>query len=70
MCYMKDMIVKSTIKEEREFHLQIIFDQVRRYNMRLNLEKCNFGVRAMNSEVLFSQYFNTTYLRVNFTYRK
>ncbi|MCH84826.1 hypothetical protein A2U01_0005663, partial [Trifolium medium] len=43
---MDDMIVKSALEVEHEAHLNVVFNKVRRYNMRLNPEKCTFGIKA------------------------
>jgi hypothetical protein len=42
--YMDDMIVKSQLEVDHAAHLRRVFEQTRKYNMRLNLEKCTFGV--------------------------
>ena len=44
--YMDDMIVKSQQEVDHAAHLKRVFEQTRKYNMRLNLEKCTFGVQA------------------------
>ncbi|CAJ2645078.1 unnamed protein product [Trifolium pratense] len=44
--YMDDMIVKSPEELDHVVHLRKVFEQARKYNMRFNLEKCTFGVRA------------------------
>jgi hypothetical protein len=44
--YMDDMIVKSQLEVDHATHLRRVFEQTRKYNMRLNLEKCTFGVQA------------------------
>jgi len=44
--YMDDMIVKSQQEVDQYAHLMRVFEQTRKYNMRLNLEKCTFGVQA------------------------
>ncbi|XP_019414564.1 PREDICTED: uncharacterized protein LOC109326326 [Lupinus angustifolius] len=44
--YMDDMIAKSLPGEEHVAILESIFQQLRKYNMRLNLEKCTFRVEA------------------------
>ena len=44
--YMDDMIVKSEQEIDHTAHLKRVFEQARKYNMRLNPEKCTFGVRA------------------------
>ncbi|GAU22605.1 hypothetical protein TSUD_135050 [Trifolium subterraneum] len=44
--YMDDMIVKSEEEIDHTVHLKRVFDQVRKFNMRFNPEKCTFGVKA------------------------
>ena len=44
--YIDDMVVKSLETEDHLKHLQETFDVLRRYNMKLNPEKCAFGVRS------------------------
>jgi len=44
--YMDDMIVKSQQEVDHAAHLKRVFEQTRKYNMRLNPEKCTFGVQA------------------------
>jgi hypothetical protein len=44
--YMDDMIVKSKQEIDHAAHLKRVFEQTRKYNMRLNPEKCIFGVQA------------------------
>ena len=44
--YMDDMIVKSQQEVDHATHLKRVFEQTRKYNMRLNPEKCTFGVQA------------------------
>jgi len=38
--YMDDMIVKSQQEVDHATHLKRVFEQTRKYNMRLNPEKC------------------------------
>ena len=44
--YMDDMVVKSDSFDQHLDDLTEIFAQLRRYNMRLNLSKCVFGVEG------------------------
>ncbi|XP_019430743.1 PREDICTED: uncharacterized protein LOC109338065 [Lupinus angustifolius] len=44
--YMDDMIAKSLLGEDHISILENIFQHLRKYNMRLNPEKCTFGVEA------------------------
>jgi len=44
--YMDDMIIKSQQEADHAAHLKRVFEQTRKYNMRLNQEKCTFGVQA------------------------
>jgi len=43
---MDDMIVKSQQEVDHAAHLKRVFEQTRKYNMRLNPEKCTFEVQA------------------------
>nr|XP_009619834.1 uncharacterized protein LOC104111771 [Nicotiana tomentosiformis] len=45
--YIDDMLVKSTQMEDYFQHLSTTFEILRRYNMKLNLEKCAFGVASV-----------------------
>jgi len=44
--YMDDMIVKSKEETDHAAHLKRVFEQARKYNTRLNPEKCTFVVQA------------------------
>ena len=44
--YVDNMLVKSLREDEHLSDLQETFDTLRAYNMRLNLNKCVFGVTA------------------------
>src|SRR3954468_4376190 len=44
--YVDDMIAKSCTKEEHLTHLQKLFERLRKYKLRLNPNKCTFGVRS------------------------
>nr|XP_009611301.1 uncharacterized protein LOC104104822 [Nicotiana tomentosiformis] len=44
--YIDDMLVKSTQAEDHFQHLSPTFEILRRYSMKLNLEKCVFGVAS------------------------
>lgn len=46
--YIDDMLVKSLRVEDHLTLLQETFDTLRSYNMKLNPEKCAFGVRSRN----------------------
>ncbi|GAU46047.1 hypothetical protein TSUD_191180 [Trifolium subterraneum] len=50
--YMDDMIVKSKEEIDHTVHLKRVFDQARKFNMRVNPEKCTFGgfIRLSNSK--------------------
>ena len=41
-----DMIAKSHTGEEHIIHLQKLFEWLRKFRLRLNLNKCTFGVRS------------------------
>jgi len=43
---MDGMIVKSQQEVDHAAHLKNVFEQTRKYNMRLNLEKCTFRVQV------------------------
>ena len=40
-----DMIARSQTEEEHLDHLQKLFDRLKTYKLRLNPNKCTFGVR-------------------------
>ena len=44
--YVDDMLVKSTTMEHHLRDLKETFSDLRLYNMKLNPEKCTFGVEA------------------------
>ena len=44
--YVDDMIVRSQTEEEHLDHLQKLFDRLKLYKLRLNPNKCTFGVRS------------------------
>ncbi|XP_025640747.1 uncharacterized protein [Arachis hypogaea] len=44
--YVDDMVVNSNTEEEHLNDLKEVFDQLKKYNMRLNPEKCAFGVQG------------------------
>src|ERR1044072_3996257 len=44
--YVDDMIVKSDTEEEHIVHLRKLFERLRKYKLRLNPNKCTFGVRS------------------------
>ena len=44
--YVDDMIAKSHTEEEHIIHLQKLFARMCMFRMRLNLNKCTFGVRS------------------------
>ena len=41
--YVNDVVIKSQIKEDRISDLAETFDNLRKYKMKLNIEKCTFG---------------------------
>ena len=43
--YVDDMVVKSKEKDTHEEDLQMVFDILWRYKLKLNASKCSFGVR-------------------------
>jgi len=44
--YVDDMIVKSGTEEEHVEYLLKMFQQLRKYKLHLNPNKCTFGVRS------------------------
>lgn len=44
--YIDDMLVKSKVAKEHVHHLSQTFETLRKYNMKLNLTKCQFGVKG------------------------
>ena len=44
--YVDDMIARSQTEEEHLDHLQKLFDMLKTYKLRLNPNKCTFGVRS------------------------
>ena len=44
--YVDDMVVKSTKEEDHQNNLNKVFDLLRRHDIKLNPEKCSFGVQA------------------------
>ena len=44
--YVDDMVVKSKVVSEHVGDLGVIFNILRKHNMRLNASKCSFGVRS------------------------
>ena len=44
--YVDDMIAMSHTEEEHLDHLQKLFERLKKYKLRLNPNKCTFGVRS------------------------
>lgn len=44
--YVVDMIAKSQTKEEHLVNLEKLFERLRKFKLRLNPNKCTFGVRS------------------------
>ena len=44
--YVDDMISRSQTKKEHLDHLQKLFERLKNYKLRLNPNKCTFGVRS------------------------
>ena len=40
------MIARSQIEEEHLVHLRNLFDRLKKYKLRLNPNKCTYGVRS------------------------
>lgn len=47
-CYVDDMIEKSHTEEEHIINLRKLFERLRKFRLRLNPNKCIFGVRLVN----------------------
>ena len=47
--YVDDMVVKSPSHQQHASDLSIVFSALRQYNLRLNLEKCVFGLIVASS---------------------
>ncbi|KAL0361043.1 UNVERIFIED_CONTAM: Transposon Tf2-12 polyprotein [Sesamum radiatum] len=45
-CYVDDLVVKTKKREKHLADLQIIFDRLRKYNLKMNPLKCAFGVSS------------------------
>lgn len=45
-CYVDDMIAKSHTEEEHLVNFQKLFERLRKFILRLNPNKCTFGVRS------------------------
>ena len=44
--YVDDLIARSQTKEEHLDHLHKLFERTKKYKLRLNPNKCTFGVRS------------------------
>ena len=44
--YVEDMIPRSQTEDEHLDHLKKLFERLRKYKLRLNPNKCTFGVRS------------------------
>ena len=44
--YVDDMIARSHTEEEHLDHLHKLFERLKKYKLRLNPNKCTFGVRS------------------------
>jgi len=44
--YVDDMIAKFRIEGEHLVNLQKLFERLRKYQLRLNPDKCTFGVKS------------------------
>jgi hypothetical protein len=42
-CYVDDLVVKTKSKEDHLIDLQIVFDRLRKFNLKMNPLKCAFG---------------------------
>lgn len=47
LVYMDDILVMGKTVQQLAYNLDIVFDRLRRYNLKLKGEKCNFGLREL-----------------------
>ena len=45
-CYVDDLVVKSRKREDHLQDLRMVFDRLRRYQLKMNPLKCAFGVTS------------------------
>ncbi|PKU87610.1 putative mitochondrial protein [Dendrobium catenatum] len=45
-CYIDDLVVKSKVKEAHLYDLRIVFERLRRYDLKMNPLKCAFSVTS------------------------
>ena len=45
-CYIDDLVVKTKKKEDHIQDLRMVFERLRKYQLKMNLLKCAFGVSA------------------------
>ncbi|MCQ7416341.1 reverse transcriptase domain-containing protein, partial [Salmonella enterica] len=45
-CYVDDLVVKSKKREDHLQDLKIVFDRLRKYQLKMNPLKCAFGVTS------------------------
>ncbi|KAI0526805.1 hypothetical protein KFK09_002396 [Dendrobium nobile] len=45
-CYIDDLVVKSKVKEAHLYDLRVVFERLRRYDLKKNPLKCAFGVTS------------------------
>ncbi len=48
LVYLDDLVIFSRNEEEHLVHLQLVLDQLRKYNLRLKPTKCSFGLEEIN----------------------
>ena len=48
-CYVNDLVVKPMKKEDHLRDLCMVFDKFRRYQLKMNPLKCDFGVTLISS---------------------
>nr|XP_009589560.1 uncharacterized protein LOC104086916 [Nicotiana tomentosiformis] len=51
-CYVDDLVVKSRNKDDHLQDLRMVFERLRRYQLRMNQLKCSFGVTSGKFPVL------------------
>ncbi|PKU75427.1 putative mitochondrial protein [Dendrobium catenatum] len=45
-CYIDDVVLKSKVKEAHLYDLRVVFERLRRYDLKMNPLKCAFGVTS------------------------
>ena len=45
-CYIDDLVVKSQEREHHQEHLHVVFERLRKYQLKMNPLKCAFAVKS------------------------